>query len=65
MRAAVIDPATGNVVNIIVADAAVDKIEGFSLVNLPDANPAGAGWKIEPDKTFIDLRPSTKEVKSF
>jgi len=44
MRCAVVDPNTGAVVNVIVADPEKDSIPGFVLVAIPDGEPIDIRW---------------------
>jgi len=44
MRCAVVDPNTGAVVNVIVADPEKDSIPGFTLVAIPDGEPIDMRW---------------------
>lgn len=49
MRAALIDNSTNIVVNIIVADPAVDPApEGFTIIGLPDDSPVSIDWIYDP-----------------
>lgn len=46
MRAAVIDPASGNVVNVIVADAAIDAAPAdHLLIDVPDGLAIDHRWQ--------------------
>lgn len=44
MRCAVVDPNTGAVVNVIVADPEKDSIPDFTLVAIPDGEPIDMRW---------------------
>ena len=63
MRAAVIDPQTNIVANIIVADAKVDlPPEGYFLVDVTDI-PCGIGWIYDPQTgSFTDPSPSAEPI---
>lgn len=44
MRCAVVDPNTGAVVNVIVADPEKDSIPGFTLITIPDGESIDMRW---------------------
>lgn len=50
MRTAVVDPETGAVVNVIVADPERDSIPGFQLVAVPDLSPVDQRWEYRNGK---------------
>ena len=54
MKAALINSATREVVNTIVADATRDKApDGFDLVNLDDGSMVMVGWMHSRDRGFF------------
>jgi hypothetical protein len=49
MRSALIDSSTNVVINVIVADPAVDPApEGYFLINLPEDSMVAIGWVYDP-----------------
>lgn len=59
MRCALVDNLTNIVVNIIIADPAVDPSpEGYTLIGLLDDSPVAIGWLYDPvTETFTDPNP--------
>lgn len=59
MNSALVDIQTNIVINIIVADPAVDPApEGCTLVGLPDDSPVSFGWIYDPATgQFTDPNP--------
>lgn len=59
MRCALVDNLTNIVVNLIVADPAVDTSpEGQTIVGLPDGSSVSIGWLYDPvTETFTDPNP--------
>ena len=63
MNSALVDIQTNIVINIIVADPAVDPApEGCILVGLPDDSPVTFGWIYDPATgQFTDPNPTAPE----
>jgi hypothetical protein len=63
-RCAVVQNSYNTVVNVIVADPAVDPApEGCTLVGLPDDSPVSFGWIYNPaDGSFTDPNPPSEGV---
>jgi hypothetical protein len=54
MRCALVDNLSSLVVNLIIADPAIDTPpEGFILIGLSDEDPVGIGWSWD-GSNFID-----------
>lgn len=64
MRCAVVQNSDETVINVIVADPAVDPApEGCTLIGIPDDSPVTFGWVYNPvTKTFYDPNPPVVEV---
>lgn len=61
MRSALIENLTNTVVNVIVADPAVDAApEDHSLILLPDDSPVSIGWLYNGSQ-FVDPNPPVIE----
>lgn len=63
-RCALVDESTNVVINIIVADPAVDPApSGTIIVGLPDGSPVTFGWIYDPATgTFTDPNPPSNEA---
>jgi hypothetical protein len=55
MRCAVVHPKTNEVVNVIVADARVDVVPGFVLVDVPEGSPVSVRYLWQPP-TMLGMR---------
>jgi hypothetical protein len=62
---ALVQNSNETVVNMIVADPAVDPApEGYTIVGLPEGSPVTFGWIYNPtDGTFTDPNPPTIQVE--
>jgi hypothetical protein len=62
-RCAVVQNSDNTVVNVIVADPAVDPApEGCTIVGLPDDSPVSFGWIYDPATgQFTDPNPPVSE----
>lgn len=61
MRSALIENLTNTVVNVIVANPAVDAApEGHILIALPDDSPVSIGWQYD-GLQFVDPNPPVVE----